>query len=116
MVIKGPQCMGARMGEGKNRRSPPPLWKIPFFIAIWGPNYCYLFPQLEAFLLRFYSLCRVSGACPGIRMGITYSNMGVAKSESLFFFFFFAFQFLRGDPAQKIAEKMIFSTKKVAKY
>ena len=31
--------------------------------------------------------------------------------------FFFAFQFFRGwGPAQKIAEKMIFSTKKVAKY
>ena len=34
-----------------------------------------------------------------------------------FFFFFFAFQFFRGGgPAQKLAEKMIFSTKKVAKY
>ena len=31
--------------------------------------------------------------------------------------FFLAFQFLRGGgPAQKIAEKMTFSTKKVAKY
>ena len=42
---------------------------------------------------------------------------GGPKSKSLFFFiFFFAFQFLRGGPAQKIAEKIIFSTKKVAKY
>ena len=32
------------------------------------------------------------------------------------FFFFFAFQFFRGCPAQKLAEKMTFSTKKVAKY
>ena len=32
-------------------------------------------------------------------------------------FFFFAFQFFRGGgPAQKIAEKMILSTEKVAKY
>ena len=60
--------MGARRGEGKNRRSPPPP-------TLENPNFdCYLaafllpFPQLEAFLLRLYSLCRVSGACPGIRM------------------------------------------------
>ena len=34
-----------------------------------------------------------------------------------FFFFFFAFQFFRGGgPAQKLAEKMTISTKKVAKY
>ena len=35
-----------------------------------------------------------------------------------FFFFFFAFQFIGGGggPAQKLAEKMTFSTKKVAKY
>ena len=40
---------------------------------------------------------------------------GGPKSESLFFFF--AFQFFRGGgPAENIAEKMIFSTKKVAKY
>ena len=44
-----------------------------------------------------------------------------AKFESLFFFFFFffffAFQFIRGGgPAQKLAEKMTISTKKVAKY
>ena len=39
---------------------------------------------------------------------------GGPKSESPFFF---AFQFFRGGgPAQKIAEKMIFFTKKVAKY
>ena len=51
-----------------------------------------------------------SGACPGIR------KRGGPKSESLFFFFFF-FQFFRGGgPAQKLAEKMTFSTKKVAKY
>ena len=43
---------------------------------------------------------------------------GGPKSESLFFFFFFffAFQFFRGGPAQKISEKIIFSTKKVTKY
>ena len=39
---------------------------------------------------------KLPGACPGIR--------------------FFAFQFFRGGPAPKIAEKMIFSTKEVAKY
>ena len=37
------------------------------------------------------------------------------KSESLFFFFLLS-NFLGGGAAQKIAEKMIFSTKKVAKY
>ena len=47
----------------------------------------------------------ITGACPGIR------KRGGPKS-----FFFFAFQFFRGGgPAQKLAEKMIFSTKKVAK-
>ena len=48
------------------------------------------------------------GACPGIR------KRGGSKSKSLFFF---AFQFIRGGgPAQKLAEKMTFSTTKVAKY
>ena len=42
---------------------------------------------------------------------------GGAQNLKAFFFFFFAFQFFRGGgPAQIIAEKMIFSTKKVAKY
>ena len=51
------------------------------------------------------------GACPGIR------KRGGPKSESLFFFFFFFFLlFNSSGPAQKLAEKMIFSTKKVAKY
>ena len=49
------------------------------------------------------------GACPGIRKG------GGPKSESLFFIFCFSI-FQGGGAAQKIAEKMIFSTKKVAKY
>ena len=51
-------------------------------------------------------------ACPGIR------KRGGPKSESLLlFYFFFAFYFFRGgDPAQKLAEKKTFSTKKVAKY
>ena len=51
----------------------------------------------------------ITGACPGNCKG------GGPKSESLFFL---AFQFFRGGggPAQKIDEKMIFSTKKVAKY
>ena len=30
--------------------------------------------------------------------------------------FFFVFQYFKGGPAQKIADKMIFPTKKVAKY
>ena len=52
-----------------------------------------------------------AGACPGIR------KRGGPKSESLFFFFFFAFHFFRGGgPAQKLAEKKTFSTRKVAKY
>ena len=46
-----------------------------------------------------------SVACPGIRRG--------AKNLKGLFF---AFQFFKGGPAQKIAEKMIFQTKKVAKY
>ena len=49
------------------------------------------------------------GACPGIR------KRGGPKFESLFFFFAFSI-FQVGGPAQKLAEKMIFSTKKVAKY
>ena len=51
-----------------------------------------------------------AGACPGIR------KRGGPKSESLFFFFFFFFCFSifqGGGPAQKLAEKMTFSTKKV---
>ena len=57
------------------------------------------------------TLCMgVSGACPGIRKGRG------PKSESLFFFFFCFSIFQGGGPAQKIAEKMIFSTTKVAKY
>ena len=53
-----------------------------------------------------YYIC-MSGACPGIRKGRG------PNSES---FFFFAFQFFRGCLAQKIAEKMIFSTENVAEY
>ena len=52
-------------------------------------------------------LCR--GACPGIH------KRGGPKSESLFFFFCFSL-FQGGGPAQKLAEKNTFSTKKVAKY
>ena len=38
-------------------------------------------------------------------------------AQNLKAFFFFAFQFFRGGaPAQTLDEKMIFSTKKVAKY
>ena len=49
------------------------------------------------------------GACPGIRKG--------GGAQNLKAFFFFAFQFFRGGgPARKIAEKMTFSTKKVATY
>ena len=52
-----------------------------------------------------------SGACPGIRRG------GGAKSESVFFVVFFCFSIFQGGPAaHKIAEKIIFSTEKVAKY
>ena len=56
----------------------------------------------------------LTGACPGI------CKRGGPKSESLFFFFFFFFfcfsLFQGGGPAQKLAEKKTFSTKKVAKY
>ena len=43
---------------------------------------------------------------------------GGAQNLKLFFFFFFflLFNFSGGGPAQKIAEKMKFSTKKVAKH
>ena len=50
----------------------------------------------------------LTGACPGIR------KRGGPKAESLFFFF--GFSIFQGGPAQKLAEKMTFSTKKVAKY
>ena len=40
---------------------------------------------------------------------------GGPKSESLFIYFIF-FKNFQGGAAQKIAEKMIFSTEKVAKY
>ena len=40
---------------------------------------------------------------------------GGPKSES-FFFFFLLFNFSWGGAAQKIAEKITFSTEKVAKY
>ena len=56
----------------------------------------------------FKNYGKVAGACPGIRTG----GGGAPKSESLFF----AFQYFRGGSAQKIGEKMILPTKKVAKY
>ena len=85
----------ARIGD----RPPPPNLENPNF-------YCYL----AAFLLPF-SLCRVPGACPGIRMGGGGGGLNLKA-------FFFAFQFFSGGggPAQIIAKKMIFSTKKAAKY
>ena len=52
-----------------------------------------------------------TGACPGIRKG----GGGGSKSESLFFCFSI-FSGRGGGPAQKRDEKMIFWTKKVAKY
>ena len=48
-------------------------------------------------------------ACPGIRKG-----GGGRKSERIFFFLLFNFS--REGPAKKIADKIIFPTKKVAKY
>ena len=45
--------------------------------------------------------------CPGIRKGAG------RKSERIFFLLF---NFSREGPAQKIADKIIFPTKKVAKY
>ena len=53
-------------------------------------------------------LMLLSVACPGIRKG-------GRKSERLFFIFLL-FNFSRGGAAQNIAEKIIFTTKKVAKY
>ena len=41
---------------------------------------------------------------------------GGGQNLKAFFFFFLLFNFSGGGPAQKIAEKMIFFTKKVAKY
>ena len=55
--------------------------------------------------MQFHRYSEVlAGACPGIRKG------GGQNLKA------FAFQFFRGGPAENIAEKMIFSTKKVAKY
>ena len=51
---------------------------------------------------------RVSRNCPAIRKG--------GGAQNLKAFFFLLFNFSGGGPAQKIAEKIIFSTKKVAKY
>ena len=48
-------------------------------------------------------------ACPGIRKG------GGARKFEIFIFFCFSI-FQGGGPAQKIADKMIFLTEKVAKY
>ena len=56
-----------------------------------------------------YDYRNKSGACPRIRKGV-----GLNIYFILFFLCFSSFQ--GGGPAQKIAEKMIFSTKKVAKY
>ena len=69
-----------------------------------GGNICHEF-------VKYYMIYSLKpGACPGIGKG------GGLKSEN-FFFFFFAFQsFSGGGPAENIAEKMIFSTKKAAKY
>ena len=50
-------------------------------------------------------------ACPGIGKG-----GGGAQNLKAFFFFFLLFNLLGGGPAENIAEKMIFSTKKAAKY
>ena len=47
-------------------------------------------------------------ACPGIRK----EGGGGENLRG----FFLLFNFSRGGPAQKIAEKLIFPTKKVAKY
>ena len=56
-----------------------------------------------------------SGACPGIR------KRGAQNLKAFFYYFFFIlffllFNFSAGAPAQRLAEKLTFSTKKVAKY
>ena len=61
-------------------------------------------------LMRNVSNYIIPVACPGIRKGG--GGGGGGKSEMLFF----AFQFFKGGPAQKIALKMIFPTKKVGNY
>ena len=68
--------------------------------------------QFTLFLVvsKLNGIWRVPGACTGI------CKRGAQNLKAFFFFFFFAFQFFRGGPAQKIAEKIIFSTKKVGKY
>ena len=53
-----------------------------------------------------YKIIATAVACPGIR------KRGARKPESLFF----CFSIFQGGPAQKIADKIIFPTKKVAKY
>ena len=57
-------------------------------------------------IVPFYNV--ISDACPGIRKG------GGAQNLKAFFFLLFNFSG-GGGQAQKIAEQMIFSTKKVAK-
>ena len=69
--------------------------------------------QFTLFLVvsKLNGIWRVPGAFTGI------CKRGAQNLKAFFFFFFFfAFQLFREGPAQKIAEKMIFSTKKVAKY
>ena len=55
------------------------------------------------------NLC-LAGACPGIR------KRGAQNLKAFFYLLFFFSTFQGGGLAQKLAEKMIFSTKKVAKY
>ena len=73
-------------------------------LPLWKQRQAYWFYiiVLFGFIRQYYA-----GACPGIR------KARGAKYEGPFFLLF---NFSRGGPAQKIAEKMIHSTKKVAKH
>ena len=66
-------------------------------------------------ILFIYNYFLGGWAGGGIQARVQEFVRGGAQNLKAFFFFFF-FNFSGGGPAQKLAEKMTFSTKKVAKH
>ena len=75
-------------------------WKLLY----WSPT------GRQDIIVHISIMCTWTGACPGI------CKRGAHNLKAFFFFFFCFSIFQGGGPALKIAEKIIFSTKKVAKY
>ena len=70
------------------------------------PNYIFNCKHFQTLFYQINTQARVQ----------EFARRGAQNLKAFFFFFFWFSIFQGGGPAQKLAEKMTFSTKKVVKY